>query len=75
MKINRLPAVGAAGAGAGGVGGLVRDLVLLCYGHDLLKGIHTETVVRALQVAGVASVLGIGLLVVRLGRKRAGGEG
>ena len=59
-------------AGAGGISGLVRDLVLLCYGHDLLKGVHTRTVVEALQVAGVASVLGIGLLVVRLGRRREG---
>jgi len=55
-------------AGEGRTGSLGDRLALLCYGFDAARGIYTPLVRRILAVAGVATVLGIGLLVLLLAR-------
>jgi protein SCO1 len=62
-------------AGDGRVGGLADRLALLCYGYDAARGIYTPLVQRILTVAGIVTVLAIGLLILgltRLTRTRAG---
>lgn len=56
-------------AGEGRVGGLADRLALLCYGYDAARGLYTPLVQRILTVAGLATILGIGLLIVGLSRK------
>ncbi|MEL6062679.1 MULTISPECIES: SCO family protein [unclassified Methylobacterium] len=61
-------------AGEGRVGGLADRLALLCYGYDAARGIYTPMIQRILTVAGLVTILAIGLLIVgltRLARKRA----
>ena len=55
-------------AGEGRTGSLGDRLALLCYGFDAARGIYTPLVRRIVAVAGVATVLGIGLLVLLLAR-------
>lgn len=55
-------------AGEGRTGGLGDRLALLCYGFDAAKGVYTPLVRRILAVAGVATILGIGLLILLLSR-------
>lgn len=55
-------------AGEGRTGSLGDRLALLCYGFDAARGIYTPLVRRILAAAGVATVLGIGLLVLLLAR-------
>lgn len=62
-------------AGEGRVGGLADRLALLCYGYDAARGVYTPLVQRILTVAGLVTVLAIGLLILgltRLARTRAG---
>ncbi|MCF4125749.1 electron transporter [Methylobacterium sp. SyP6R] len=56
-------------AGEGRVGGLADRLVLLCYGYDPQTGIYTPLIRRILAASGLATVLGIGLLVLGLHRR------
>ena len=61
-------------AGAGRIGGLTDRLALLCYGFDAARGVYTPLIQRILGVAGVVTVLAIGLLIfglTRLSRSRA----
>lgn len=55
-------------AGEGRTGGLGDRLALLCYGFDAAKGVYTPLVRRILAAAGVATILGIGLLILLLSR-------
>ena len=62
-------------AGAGRIGGLTDRLALLCYGFDAARGIYTPLIQRILAVAGIVTILAIGLLIyglTRLSRARAG---
>ncbi|MCJ2092339.1 SCO family protein [Methylobacterium sp. J-072] len=56
-------------AGEGRVGGLADRLALLCYGYDAARGIYTPLVERILTVAGLATILAIGLLLLGLSRR------
>lgn len=56
-------------AGEGRVGSLADRLTLLCYGYDAARGLYTPLVQRILTVAGIATILGIGLLIVGLTRR------
>ena len=61
-------------AGEGHVGGLADRFALLCYGYDAARGIYTPLVQRILTVAGIVTILTIGLLILgltRLTRRRA----
>ncbi|SDN92577.1 protein SCO1/2 [Methylobacterium phyllostachyos] len=60
-------------AGEGRVGSLGDRLALLCYGYDAARGIYTPLVQRILTIAGIATILAIGLLIAgltRLARRR-----
>ncbi|MDF2602085.1 MAG: hypothetical protein K0Q54_4908 [Methylobacterium brachiatum] len=62
-------------AGEGRVGSLADRLTLLCYGYDAARGLYTPLVQRILTVTGIATILGIGLLIaglIRRTRLRAG---
>jgi protein SCO1/2 len=62
-------------AGEGRVGGLTDRLALLCYGFDAARGIYTPLIQRIMTVAGLVTILAIGLLILglsRLTRRRAG---
>jgi protein SCO1/2 len=62
-------------AGEGRVGGLADRLALLCYGYDAARGVYTPLVRRILTVAGLVTILAIGVLILgltRLARTRAG---
>lgn len=50
-------------AGEGRIGGFADRLALLCYGYDAASGVYTPLVQRILTVAGIVTVLAIGLLV------------
>lgn len=56
-------------AGEGRVGSLADRLTLLCYGYDAARGLYTPLVQRILTVTGIATILGIGLLIVGLTRR------
>jgi len=56
-------------AGEGQVGGLTDRLALLCYGYDAARGIYTPAVERILTVAGIATILAIGSLILILLRR------
>jgi len=61
-------------AGEGRVGSLGDRLALLCYGYDAARGIYTPLVQRILTVAGVVTIVAIGLLIAgltHLTRRRA----
>jgi protein SCO1/2 len=54
---------------------LADRLALLCYGYDAARGVYTPLVRRILTVAGLVTILAIGVLILgltRLARKRAG---
>ncbi|SFL17161.1 SCO family protein [Methylobacterium pseudosasicola] len=53
-------------AGEGQVGGLADRLALLCYGYDAARGLYTPLVERILTVAGIATILGIAVLIFGL---------
>jgi protein SCO1/2 len=57
-------------ARSGGSGSLVQQLILLCYHFDPETGRYSLLVSRVIKVAGIATVLAIGLLIFFLSRKR-----
>lgn len=57
-------------AGEGQVGTLSDRLALLCYGYDAAKGVYTPLIARILTIAGVATILAIGGLILALIRIR-----
>ncbi|MCJ2136769.1 SCO family protein [Methylobacterium sp. J-026] len=59
-------------AGEGRVGGLADRFALLCYGYDAARGVYTPLVQRILTVAGIGTILAIGLLVLGLTRLTRG---
>jgi protein SCO1/2 len=58
-------------ASQGRIGTVSDQLLLLCYRYDAAAGKYTLAVWRMLRVAGAATVIGIGLLVLWLSRRRA----
>jgi protein SCO1/2 len=58
-------------ASRGKIGSVADQLLLLCYRYDPAAGKYTLAVWRILRIAGLGTVLGIGLLIVRLSRRRA----
>ena len=57
-------------AGEGRIGTVTDRLILLCYGYDAAKGLYAPLIGRILMVAGIVTVLGIGLLIAALIRIR-----
>ena len=55
-------------AGNGRIGSLADRLTLLCYGYDAARGVYTPLIQRILTVAGIVTILAIGLLIVWLTR-------
>jgi protein SCO1/2 len=65
--------LGLTEAGQGKLGALKEQLLLLCYHYDPQSGTYNSRVILLLQVAGVATVLGLGLFIVlALRRERRG---
>lgn len=62
-------------AGEGRVGTISDRLALLCYGFDAAKGIYAPLVGRILVVSGLATVAGIGLMLLTLIRIRRRQQG
>jgi protein SCO1/2 len=60
-----------ADAQAGRTGGLLRQLILLCYHYDPQSGTWSPMIDRVLRYAGVATVLVIGALILTLRRRFA----
>ncbi|WP_051072169.1 electron transporter [Methylobacterium mesophilicum] len=56
-------------AGEGRVGSLTDRLALLCYGFDAARGIYTPLIQRILTIAGIVTILAIGLLILGLTRR------
>ena len=56
-------------AGEGRIGGLADRLALLCYGFDAVRGVYTPLIRRILAVAGIVTILAIGLLILTLTRR------
>lgn len=48
------------------VGGLVRQLVLLCYDYDPASGTYTLAIMRLLRILGVATIVGLAALILTL---------
>jgi protein SCO1/2 len=57
-------------ASAGKIGTATDQFLLLCMRYDTATGRYGLAVTRILQVAALATLLGLGLLVVRLSRRR-----
>lgn len=55
-------------AGAGQLGSVAEQVLLLCYQYDALTGRYTPWVMDALKVAGGATILGLGGLLWSLAR-------
>ena len=51
------------------IGSLVDQLLLYCYHYDATVGKYSVVVIKIVLLAGAATVLGIGLLMVVLFRK------
>ncbi|VWX47352.1 SCO family protein [Novosphingobium sp. 9U] len=60
-----------ADAQAGRTGGLLQQLILLCYHYDPQTGAHTLTIERVVQAAGLVTVLLLGGLIVMLRQRWA----
>jgi protein SCO1/2 len=61
-------------AGEGRIGSLGDRLRLLCYGFDPVRGVYTETITLWLEVAALATVLGVAAAMVAMNavtRRRA----
>lgn len=59
-----------ARATAGESGGVMQQLLLLCFHYDPQTGRYSLAITEALRLAGIATVLLIGLAIVLLSRKR-----
>jgi protein SCO1/2 len=64
-------AAAIADAQAGRTGGLLRQLILLCYHYDPQTGAWSPMIDRILRYAGVATVLLVGALILTLRRRFA----
>jgi protein SCO1 len=63
--------LGLIEAADGKIGSAVDQLLLLCYHYDPITGKYGVVITRSLQLAGVATVLGIGgFIVLSLRRDR-----
>lgn len=51
-------------AGEGRVGSLADRVRLMCYGYDAARGVYTPSIMVALQVLSVATLLGLGALLL-----------
>jgi protein SCO1/2 len=58
-----------ARARAGRTGGIMRQVLLLCFHYDPRTGRWSLAVIRALRIAGTVTALGIGLALVMLSRR------
>jgi protein SCO1/2 len=56
-------------AGEGHVGSLGDRLRLLCYGFDAVRGVYTEAITLWLELAAIATVLGMAVAVVVMNAK------
>ena len=61
-----------AQAAAGGTGGVMQQILLLCFHYDPSTGKYSLVITKALRLAGIATVLAIGLLLAVLGLRRKG---
>jgi protein SCO1 len=55
--------LGLVEAGNGKIGNLVDQLLLYCYHYDPEKGKYSATILRVLRLAGLATMLSIGILI------------
>jgi protein SCO1/2 len=53
------------------VGGWAQQLLLICFHYDPQTGRYTASILKILRLAGIATVLGIGLIVFFAQRRRA----
>jgi protein SCO1/2 len=60
-----------AQATAGKSGGIMQQILLLCFHYDPQTGRYSLAIVKALRIAGVLTVAAIALLVLALSRKRS----
>ena len=51
------------------MGAIKEQLLLLCYHYDPQSGTYSSRIILLLQVAGVATVLVLGLLILRAVRR------
>ena len=61
-----------AQATAGRSGGIMQQLLLLCFHYDPQTGRYSLAITQALRLAGIATVLLIGLAILLLSRRRRG---
>ena len=61
-----------AQAAAGRSGGVMQQLLLLCFHYDPQSGRYSLAITRALRLAGVVTVLLIALGIAVLSRRRKG---
>jgi protein SCO1 len=59
-----------AQAAAGRSGGLMQQLLLLCFHYDPQTGRYSLAITKALRLAGIATVLLMGLAILLLARRR-----
>jgi len=60
-----------AQATAGKSGGIMQQLLLLCFHYDPQTGRYSLVIVKALRIAGLLTVAALGLLVLLLSRRRS----
>ena len=60
-----------AQATAGRSGGIMQQLLLLCFHYDPQTGRYSLAIVQALRLAGIATVLLIGLAILLLSWRRS----
>jgi protein SCO1/2 len=59
-----------AQANAGRSGGIMQQVLLLCFHYDPQTGRYSLAITKALRIAGILTVLGIGLMMLVLSRRR-----
>jgi len=57
------------------IGSLASRLLLLCFHYDPHTGRYTLLITRLMQIAGIGTALGVGLLIVRMARHERHREG
>jgi protein SCO1/2 len=60
-----------AQAAAGRSGGIMQQILLLCFHYDPQTGRYSLAIVKALRIAGILTVAAIALLVLLLSRRRS----
>ena len=61
--------LGLVEASGGRIGSLADHVLLLCYGYDPHAGRYTTAVWKLLRAGGIATTLGLGVLMLRLQRR------